>query len=478
MMNKKDVIILGAGPAGMAAALELGNAGKDFTVIEKEGGIGGLSRTLRAGRFRTDIGPHRFFSRSTHLYDLIEDLLGESWTRVDRRTRFFIDGQLFRYPVEIMNVIPKVGTRRAMKIALDYITEKCRSRLSRRCPESFEEIVVSEFGRKLAELNVINYTEKIWGIPCREISGDWAMQRIRGLSVKEMAKRALRKSPGVPKTMVEQFYYPDEGTGMIYDAMRRRISQAEGTVKTRSRPLKIRHDGKMITGLLLDLDGKRAECVPGEVISSIPVTEFVRLLEPRAPRKVMESLGKLRFRSHVSLFIKLDRESVFSDQWIYFPEREIPFGRVSEPRNFSRKMSPEGKTSLLVEFFCWEDDDIWKAGDDELLSASLPWLGRICSVKRSEIIGTLVHRESHAYPVYDLGYKNHLGVVMGYLDRFSNLQLIGRGGRFRYNNQDQAMEMGILSARNVVVGERKHDVTKAGKGRVNTWNPITSNESP
>ena len=173
-------------------------------------------------------------------------------------------------------------------------------------------------------------------------------------------------------------------------------------------------------------------------------------MDPKPPKGIMEAAGRLKFRSHVFLFITLDRQTVFPDQWIYFPNEEIPFGRVMEPRNFSAKLSPPGKTSLLIEFFCWENDRIWNATTEELFEVGVKPLEDRGFIKRSEITGSFSHRERYAYPVYDLDYKKNLDSVMEYLKGFENLQLIGRGGSFRYNNQDHAMEMGILAARSII----------------------------
>jgi protoporphyrinogen oxidase len=192
---------------------------------------------------------------------------------------------------------------------------------------------------------------------------------------------------------------------------------------------------------------------PEFVITSIPITEFVSLLEPKAPSEILQAIKNLKFRSHISLFVTLNKPSVFPDQWIYFPDKGIPFGRIMEPKNFSKKMSPADKTSLLVEFFCWENDKIWNASKEELFELSIKWLEKLGFVKRDEVIDCFVHKEKYAYPVYDLNYKKHSGKVKGYLGQFRNLQLIGRAGSFRYNNQDHALEMGILAARSII--ERK-----------------------
>jgi len=181
----------------------------------------------------------------------------------------------------------------------------------------------------------------------------------------------------------------------------------------------------------------------------------------KAPNEVLEAIRNLKFRSHVSLFITLNKPSVSSDQWIYFPEKEKPFGRIMEPKNFSKKMSPLDKTSLFIEFFCWENDKIWNASKEELFELSIEWLEKLGFIKREEVIDYFVHKEKYAYPVYDLNYKENLRKVKSYLRRFRNLQLIGRTGCFRYNNLDHALEMGILAARSIIEG-KQYNIEEVG----------------
>ncbi|MDP7079771.1 MAG: FAD-dependent oxidoreductase [Candidatus Undinarchaeales archaeon] len=454
-MNQSEVLILGAGPAGMAAAFELSKAQRTSTVIERNECVGGLARTIQHGDFRTDIGPHRFISQDRKLYELIEGLLGRRWAKVDRITHFIIGGRFFRYPIDVRNALVNVGPFKAIRFLLDYLYEGIKPLFVERECRSFEDYAVSNFGRGLAELNILNYTEKTWGLPCSEISPDWARQRIKGLSIPSIVKKAIMGSGSGPKTLVDQFHYPDTGTGAIYEAMKERVlGEGHCEILTNAHPIEISYDGHGLVGIAVDVNGTIKRFRPDHVISSIPLPELIGLLEPEPPANVVEAAGKLRFRSHVSLFITLDKSSVFPDQWIYFPDKNIPFGRIMEPRNFSGKMAPPNKTSLLIEFFCWEDDEIWNADSERLLELSAKWLEELTSIRMDEVIDSFVHKERHAYPVYDLGYRKHLDTVNEYLGRFKNLQSIGRGGCFRYNNQDHALAMGALAARSIIEGRR------------------------
>jgi len=453
-MANKDILILGAGPAGMACAMELFKAGANFTLVEKAEQVGGLAKTYQFGKFRTDNGPHRFFSQNKYLYDFVEDLLGERWIKVDRFTRFYINGKFYKYPVEWKNALFTMGLWKSSRVFLDYLIE--RLKFFKGEPENFEEYIVSTFGRTLAEFNFLNYTEKVWGLPCSKLSVDWANQRIRGLTVTSLLKSALFNKISA-KSLVDQFYYPSLGTGLIYEEIKKRIEKKCPVLLKRS-PTEIKHSKNRITEVILNTGDNFK---PDNLVSSIPLPFFVKLLNPAPPKNVLEALKNLRYRSQVYLFLTIDKPSVSKDQWIYFPGYEVPFGRVSEMKNFSKEMAPPDKTSLFVEYFCWEGDDIWNKNKEELKEITVTWLEKLGLIKSNEVLDSFLIKQPNVYPVYDLDYKKHLDVLKAYLDGFSNLMYIGRPGRFKYNNQDHSLEMGILAARSIIEG-KKYNIEDVG----------------
>jgi len=445
--NNEDVLIVGAGPAGMACAMELYKTGAGFRIVEKDDQVGGLAKTYRFGEFLTDNGSHRFITQNKYLYGFIEDILGEGWLKVDRFSSFYIKGKFYKYPVEWKDALMKMGPVTALRAFVDFLFSKAASR--GREPSNFEEYALSSFGRTLAEMNVLNYTEKIWGLPCRELSVDWAKQRIKGLTLWSLISNIFKRKGG-PKTLVSQFYYPEHGAGAIYEAIKKKIEGSHPVMFSKE-PEVISHNDGMITEVTL----KTGEAFsPNFLVSSVPITEFVGLLDPAPPDAVYDASRKLRFRSQVYLFITINKPQVSKDQWVYFPEEHIPFGRISEMKNFSARMAPPDKTSLFIEFFCWEDDEVWNKAKDELVEISTQWLERLGFIKKEEIINAYHIKRKNVYPVYELGYKNNLRVVNEYLDKFSNLLYIGRPGRFKYTNQDHSLEMGILAARSIIEGKK------------------------
>jgi len=457
----ENILVLGAGPAGMACAMELHKAGKKTTILEKTTRVGGLAKTIEFNegeyKFRTDIGPHRFFSKNKYLYDFIEDLLDEKWILVKRQTRQYIDGKYYDYPINAAQALKNIGLLKATGMSFSYANALVSYRLFNKKINNFEDYIVSNFGRKLGEFNMLNYTEKIWGIPCKDIHADWAMQRIKGLNLRSALKDALTNKKGKdgPKTLVDSFYYPQYGTGLIYETIAEKIKSGGSNIITKSYPTLIEHaDNKINSVEVIDDKGNKKIMHPKKVVSSIPITELINLLNPKAPKKVIEASEKLRFRAQIYLFLTIDKERLTEDNWIYFPNKEIPFGRISEMKNFSKDMSPQDKTSLFVEFFVDEGSDLWNSNSKEIYDLAMKHLEKMGLLRKEEIRNYYVFKKRFVYPLYDLEYPNNLKIIREYLDSIENLIYIGRPGRFQYTNQDHSLEMGILSARSIIDGKR------------------------
>jgi len=465
-MGTREILLLGAGPAGMACAMELANAGKakDLRIIEREDSVGGLAKTLsfKEGNlvFKTDIGPHRFFSKNKYLYEFIESLLGKNWIKVKRKTRQLIDGKFYDYPINAAQAFKNVGIFRAGLMGVSYASGILKYKVLGKKIESFEDHIVANFGKALGEFNMLNYTQKVWGQPCSTIHPDWAGQRIKGLNLVSAISNAILKKEG-PKTLVDAFYYPKYGTGTIYETISKKVTKKGAKIITKSFPTKINHNKKMITSIEVEVEGKKVTYNPEKLISSIPITTFANLLSPAPPKEVTKALSRMKWRAQVYLFMTLDKESVTDDNWIYFPNKEIPFGRVAEMKNFSKEMSPKGKTSLFFEFFVNEGDKMWNMNKDELFEITIKELQKLGLVKKEEVRNYYMLKRKNVYPIYDLNYKENLNVVKEYLDSFENLLYIGRPGRFKYNNQDHSLEMGMLAAKSIIEN-KKYDIDSIG----------------
>lgn len=457
MPNPKTLIV-GAGPAGLATAMELYKAKEDFLVIEKQSSVGGLAQTYIFKEddliFRTDNGPHRFFSKNPYLYEFIENLLKEHWIEVKRQTRQFIQGKFYEYPIKPLQALKNIGLFNACLIILDYLRAIVIYRMFGKKIENFEDYIVAHFGKRLGAFNMINYSEKIWGIPANTIHVSWAKQRIKGLSIRSLFvaffKAIFKKRGENPRSLIDVFYYPEYGTGLIYETIKEKIEK-EHPILLNTEPVKIKHLNNKITEVITS---NKETYSPEYLVESIPIKSFLHLLDPVPPREVMEAAQKMKYRNQVYLFITLDKEKITSDQWIYFPDKNVPFARVSEMKNFSKQMSPKGKTSLFVEFFCSEGDTLWNMSKENLFNLTMDHMEKMKFFTRKEVRAYYHLKKEKVYPVYDLDYQEYLKTVQDYLDGFTNLFYIGRPGRFRYNNQDHSLEMGILAAKSIIEKKR------------------------
>jgi protoporphyrinogen oxidase len=366
-------------------------------------------------------------------------------------------------------VFKNIGPWRSFRIGFDYFVARIRYGLFKQRMTTFEDYVVANFGRTLAEFSMINYTEKIWGIPARTIHPDWARQRIHGLNLwsvlLNIVKSALfsrKKGAATPKSLIDQFFYPQFGTGRIYQEIASHLAKNGTDIQCKSEPIVVRHDGKRITAVdVRRADGSVHTHRPAHVVESVPLTRFLELLQPAPPAKVMEASKGLKWRAQVYLFLTLDKDRITPDNWIYFPNKDIPFGRTSEMKNFSKDMCPPGKTSFFVEFFAFETDPIWSMDKEQVLDLVLPYFEKWGFFTRKDVRNCYLLKRSHVYPVYDLEYKARLDVIKEWLEQLENLSYVGRPGRFRYTNQDHSLEMGILASRAILEG-RKYDLDTIG----------------
>ena len=448
------VVIIGAGPAGAAAALELSRNGVDVVIIEANDDIGGLSRTCEFQGARFDVGPHRFFTRAEEVRALWAETLGDEFSDVDRLTRIFYRGKLLNYPISIGDTLAKVGPVQTAGFALSYLAARARRAVVKRPPASFEDWVVAHFGRRLFEAFFKTYTEKVWGIPCSEIGAEWAAQRIKGLSLAEAVRNAIFKPQERAKTLVERFKYPRLGAGQMYRRMVELAQEGGAQTLLSTRAVGIRHEAGRAVAVRTDT---RGEVPCAAVLTSNPITEVALGLDPAPPVAVQDAARALRFRCHLSVHLLVEGD-LFPDNWIYVHATEVTLGRVANYATFSPAMrDPAGRTPITVEYFQFPDDPLYRnPGDEALLAYARAELDMMGIVQPEQTRDGFVIRSPHAYPVLDRSYGAHLETVRGHLAGLSNLQPIGRGGMFKYNNQDHSIFTGLLAARNILGAE--HDV--------------------
>jgi protoporphyrinogen oxidase len=448
MVNHKALII-GGGPAGLAVAHTLCEHGIPNLILEKDTQLGGLSKTVAYRGFLFDIGGHRFFTKNQEVKALWEQTLGSDFLVRTRLSRIFYRDKFFHYPLRIGNALAGLGPYYSLRVALSYF----KARVSPIAPEiSFADWVSNRFGQVLFSIFFKTYTEKVWGIPCTQLSADWAAQRIRNLSLTE----ALLSALGVGKnrkvaSLIEEFHYPRLGPGQMYDAMACQVKQQGGEVIMGQNALEIHHSRDKITSVTSRGFGESLTLPASHFFSSMPITELVQRMKPLAPDAVITAARALRYRSILTVNLILEKPVGLPDNWIYLHEPEIRAGRLQIFQNWSPFMVPEdGLSTITFEYFCFEGDELWNMNDGSLITLAKEDLARLGQLKNRAVLDGCVIRYAKAYPVYEDGHHRHLSVIKGWLAQFSNLDCIGRYGQFRYNNMDHSIMTGILAARRML----------------------------
>jgi protoporphyrinogen oxidase len=439
------IVVIGAGPAGLAAAHELARHGHQSLVIDKNDRVGGLARTIWRDGYGFDLGPHRFFTKNHEVLELWQEYLGDDLLDVDRLTRIYYRGRFFAYPLKPLDALAKLGPATTAKAVASYARERLRRHPDE--PKSFEDWIVSQFGRVLFDVFFKSYTEKVWGIPCDQIGKEWAGQRIRGLNLAQAVRHAFGRGRSQQvRSLVERYQYPRLGAGQLYDAMAARLESGGSEVRTGVEVVRIETDGDRITRVHCD-DGSAVDVA--HVFASAPITGVATALEPAAPGEVLDAAESLYYRSHITVNLVVEQEAPFPDNWIYIQSPELRMARVANYASFSKDLiGRPGTCGLSVEYFCFETDDLWAMSERELLDLAAREMDRSGLLDASTIADGFVVKEKESYPTYYLGHRAHFDVLFVYLSRFRNLSLIGRAGMYRYNNQDHASLTGLYAARN------------------------------
>jgi len=454
-MPSPSVVVLGAGPAGLTAAYELAKAGVTSTVLEADDTVGGLSRTAEYKGYRFDIGGHRFFTKVTPVEELWIEILGDDLLTRPRLSRIYYNGKFFSYPLKPFNALFGLGIFETTRCVASYGWARL---FPRRPEEDFATWITNRFGKRLFEVFFKTYTEKVWGIPCSQIQAEWAAQRIKGLSLTTALKNALigdrsaRKQDTV-KTLINEFLYPRHGPGMMWEKARELVEGMGSRVLMEQAVSRVCWSSGRVTAV--EAGGRTYEA--DQFISSVAIRDLIESLEPAPPENVIAAAQRLKYRDFLTVALMVRGESLFPDNWIYIHEPGVKLGRLQNFKNWSPEMVPDpAMTGLGLEYFCSEGDELWSMTDAELVELGKREIVELGFTTAADITDGTVVRMKKAYPVYDRDYAPALETIRAFLATLSNLQLIGRNGMHRYNNQDHSMLTAMLAARNILGA--KHDL--------------------
>lgn len=464
--RKVDVAIIGAGPAGLTAGYLLTKRGFSVAIIEKDNTyVGGISRTVEHEGYRFDIGGHRFFSKSKQVVDLWNEILPDDFIQRPRMSRIYYEGKFYSYPLRAFEALWNLGIVRSTLCMASFAKAKA---FPNRKVKSFEDWTINQFGQKLYSIFFKTYTEKVWGMPCDEMSADWAAQRIKGLSLWGAVTDGLKRSLGLnkrpndgmqTKTLLETFRYPRLGPGMMWDTARDKVvASGKGEVLMGHSFKQLATDGQGSWRLsATGPEGREVVIEAGHAISSAPMRELAARLHP-LPSSTLEA-SRLKYRDFLTVALKIRSEELFPDNWIYIHDSKVKVGRIQNFRSWSPEMVPDESVACVgLEYFCFEGDALWDSSDDELIALATKEMAILGLVSPEKVIGGVVVRQEKAYPVYDDEYAANVDAMRTELEAaHPTLHLVGRNGMHRYNNQDHAMMTAMLTVENIAAGARVYD---------------------
>jgi protoporphyrinogen oxidase len=462
----RRAVIIGAGPAGLTAGYFLCEAGWQVTILEADPEyVGGISRTVHYGGFRFDIGGHRFFSKSKEVEDFWSRILGNNLIDRPRISRIFYRGRFYSYPLKALEALTNLGVLESALCVGSYLKAKA---FPIHNPRSFEDWVVNQFGRRLYGIFFKTYTEKVWGMDCKDISADWAAQRIKGLSLATAVKNAIlpqRSGKGdkstVIKTLINSFRYPRLGPGMMWGECAARVREMGGQVLMGRSVKNCRQHADGSWEVTAQGPSGQTSVVHGDqLISTTAIRDLCGMLEPRPGADTVQAAEHLKYRDFLTVaLITKDRLSL-PDNWIYVHDPTVKVGRIQNFKSWSPELVPDKALACYgLEYFCFEGDGLWNMPDTELIRLASREMQQLGLLDAADVQDGCVVRQRKAYPVYDDDYRTNVQTFAAEVnEKYPTLHLIGRNGMHKYNNQDHAMMTAMLTAKNIVAGQKLYNV--------------------
>jgi protoporphyrinogen oxidase len=453
-----DVVVIGAGPAGLTAAYELGKRGGTATVLEADDVVGGISRTVERDGYRFDIGGHRFFTKVAEVEALWHEILpDDDFMLRPRSSRIYYRGKFYDYPIKVLNALKNLGFVEAVRCALSFLWVRVRPPKDLTTLEGY---IASNYGWRLYSHFFKTYTEKVWGVPASELSADWGAQRIKGMSLWSAVWEPVRaKLAGARKdrskqvtSLIEQFQYPKLGPGMMWERCHELVEAAGSKVHFGAKVTTVAHaDGLATSVTSVDASGALTTVPVDHLISSMPFPALLRAMDPPPPAEVLAAADDLSFRDFLSVALVVPESRVaWDDNWIYIHDPDVKTMRVQNFGSWSPHLVKDGRNVLGLEYTALEGDEWWESSDEELIETGKRELETLGLMNSADVEAGYVVRMPKAYPTYDEDYRANVDVLRAWLDEHArNVHPIGRNGMHRYNNQDHSMYTAILTVENI-----------------------------
>jgi protoporphyrinogen oxidase len=447
------VVVLGAGPAGLTAGYQLVKQGKPVIVLESTDQVGGIARTQIQDGYRFDLGGHRFFTKVQEVDDLWHEIMKEEFLKRPRQSRIYWNDKFLEYPLQGMDVIKKLGPVELTRCLISYGVAAVKPKGRE---DTFEQWVSNRFGKRLYQHFFKTYTEKLWGVSADEIRAEWAAQRIKGLSFFSAAKSAFFGNKGNEiKSLISEFNYPRFGPGQMWEQMTSDIRAQGGEVRLNAPVTRLRVEN----GRIVEVVAGGETLTPSHVISSLPLRTTVGITDPEAPLEVRDAARGLRYREFLTVLLVIDGDDPFPDNWIYIHQPGVRVLRIQNFKSWSPWMVPEGvnASSIGMEYFCFEGDDLWNMADDDLVKMAGQEIEKLHLAPANKVKFGFVARVHKAYPIYDEHYAQRVGTIRAWLETISNITQVGRNGLHRYNNSDHSMLTAMRAVDNILLGTH-HDI--------------------
>jgi protoporphyrinogen oxidase len=443
MSNSQQIAVIGAGPAGLSAALQLQLAGKDVTVYEAADQVGGMAKSFQLWGQIVDLGPHRFFSSDPRVNKFWLESVDYEYVMVNRLTRIYYKNRFFSYPIQALNALRGLGVLEAIRCVLSYLKVKI---IPSKDESKFDSWVTNRFGSRLFEIFFRSYTEKLWGISCSVLDADFAAQRIKKLSMYEALKGAFFGNRNTKhRTLVDEFAYPILGAGYVYTKMAQKFIDAGGSLRLKTQVMDITLLGDSVKLTSSDTEQK----IYDHLISTMPITQLVTKIG--APSEIQELIKELKFRNTILVYLEVKGNNPFPDQWIYVHAQNLLTGRITNFSNWTKTINRNEEHHIIcLEYWCYDSDEIWIQEDSKLISLATRELYETKLILNDTILRGFVRRVPKCYPVYSSGYRTILEPIQEYLNTILTITPIGRYGSFKYNNQDHSILMGMLAANNLL----------------------------